>query len=1010
MKRWHYDYPIPLSGVSADSRTIAKGDIFVALAGTKANGWQFIGEAITKGAAAIIMDERVLKTPSPELAIILDNLAARSIPVIAKVNPSQELAYLAHHFHPGQPRHCFAVTGTNGKSSVADFVRQLASLQGNSAASLGTLGLRFHDENLIIPQTMARMAQLTTPDAVSLAKLVAYNHAQGIDYLAMEASSHGLSQYRLDGIHFQAAAFTNLTRDHLDYHQTMEAYGAAKLRLFSEIMPAKAAIICEQPSDHGDAVSHDIYQKLIAIALKRNLRICDFRLQYGDRKFTRYQSLPPVWLQVIIKETTPFGFKLEFHSQQETFHTSLNLIGTFQLRNAITALGLVTSPPLLFAGKSTYPIGLSQAIGTLPLLQAVPGRLELAANLSPKARIFVDYAHTPDALRAAITSLRDNLGAKGKLHLVFGCGGNRDQGKRPLMGAIAHELVNGTVIITDDNPRFEEAASIRAQIHQAAPNALVIGDRRQAIEAGLDCMKQEGLADNSLSHQALLIAGKGHEAEQIIKDQKLAFDDRVVARELISQSQASPLWYVKDIEAALHQQFAVKPSLPISGISTDSRTIGQGDLFIGLSGTHFEGGDHAPLALEKGASAAIINQNSFHKLGPDFSAASLLCVEDGLAALTQLARYRRQQHRGLRIAITGSVGKTSLKEAVSQCLSPLASTHASQGNLNNHIGLPLSLARLKADSSFAIFELGMNHKGEIDQLSELLAPDIAMITTIAPAHLENFDNLQAIALAKAEIFNHTKSGGLAIIPRDSAFYPLLQQAAKVRGLRIFSFGLHPESDLRWITHDLAKNSVKLGLKSHEFWLPMPRKSKVQQQVIGATIALLANLSQTHGIALAQAMAPLRGWQPPKGRGQWEEGQLADGTRVTIIDESYNASPLAMKLAIQNLQDAPNPSRRVAVLGDMLELGENSKDFHKAIGDYLAHSEVDLVLTVGHHATAIASQIPKNRLVGHYEDCASLLADWPSMLKEGDYILIKASRGIGLDRLIPPLQTNRKSKV
>jgi UDP-N-acetylmuramoyl-L-alanyl-D-glutamate--2,6-diaminopimelate ligase len=452
---------LELCGISADSRTIKPGDLFVAMAGTKDDGLRFVRQAITSGAAAV-MAERVPPLPLPDgVAFIKVDDARRA------------LAFAAAKFFPRQPRVIAAVTGTSGKTSVAAFTRQIWTTLGEQAASIGTVGL--------VSPTREVYGSLTTPEAVSLHQTLDALAAEGVTHLAMEASSHGLDQHRLDGVRVTAGAFTNLSRDHLDYHPTLEAYLAAKLRLFTDLIRPRGAAVIAADNEHAEAV--------IAAARGRRLRL----VTVG----TRGEGIRLLEIGI-----DGFAQLLKLGHAGREYAVRLPLPGTFQVENAMVAAGLVIAtggePAATFAA--------------LAQLKGAKGRLELVGE-NNGAPIFVDYAHKPDALAKALEALRPY--ASGRLAVVFGCGGDRDAGKRPMMGAIAAQMAD-RVVVTDDNPRTESPAAIRAAILQAAPGAVEIGDRREAIGVSIAQLRRGDV---------LLIAGKGHETGQIIGKQVLPFSD-----------------------------------------------------------------------------------------------------------------------------------------------------------------------------------------------------------------------------------------------------------------------------------------------------------------------------------------------------------------------------------------------------------------------------------------------------------------------------------------------------
>lgn len=465
---------VEISGLTADSRQVGAGYLFAALPGSRADGRDFIPQALEKGAAAVLAPEG---TRLPE--------TTRPVALITDANPRRRLALLAARFYGCQPETVAAVTGTNGKTSVATFTRQIWQALGHDAASLGTLGLQ--------PPRADAPASLTTPDPVELHRCLATLTRDHIDHVVLEASSHGLDQSRLDGIRVSAAAFTNLTRDHLDYHGTMEAYLAAKLRLFTGLLQEGGAAVVNIDDPAGADV--------VAACRARGVRL----ITYGKDEAAE--------LRLIAQQPTATGQNLKITVFGKAFDVALPVAGAFQADNALAALGLV-----LAGGADT-----DKAVKALEQVSGVPGRVELVGATPAGGHVYVDYAHTPDALETVLKALRPHT--ENRLFVIIGCGGDRDPGKRPMMGRIAVTLAD-EAIITDDNPRSEDPAGIRQEMLAEAPGAQEIGDRGAAIATAVAAL---GPGD------VLVIAGKGHETGQIVGGQVLPFDDREIARTAISK-------------------------------------------------------------------------------------------------------------------------------------------------------------------------------------------------------------------------------------------------------------------------------------------------------------------------------------------------------------------------------------------------------------------------------------------------------------------------------------------
>jgi len=452
---------VHISGITADSRQVLPGFLFAALPGTKADGSQFMSDAAAKGAAAIVAGPDASVPPSLQ------------IPVLRAREPRRALALMAARYFGKQPATAVAVTGTSGKTSVAEFTRQIFEATGRKAASVGTIG--------IVKPGGAAYGSLTTPDPVTLHKTLAALADDGITHLAFEASSHGLDQFRLDGVKLAAGAYTNLGRDHLDYHPTTEAYLAAKLRLFTELLePGQPAVI----NMDGDRAAD--------VARAAKARGLDL-VTVGETGET---------LKLVKRVPDGFAQRLTILHRGQTYEVRLPLLGAYQASNALVAAGLAIS-----AGEPA-----SLVLASLEALAGVKGRLEIVGERNG-ALAAVDYAHKPEALAAVLDAVRPF--ATGKLICVFGCGGDRDRGKRPIMGEIAVQRADVT-IVTDDNPRSENPAAIRAEILAAAPGAREIGDRAEAINAAVSMLAPGDV---------LIVAGKGHETGQIVGDRVIPFSD-----------------------------------------------------------------------------------------------------------------------------------------------------------------------------------------------------------------------------------------------------------------------------------------------------------------------------------------------------------------------------------------------------------------------------------------------------------------------------------------------------
>ncbi len=466
---------VEVKAITTDSRKVQAGMLYVAVRGVAHDGHDYVTQALAAGAVAVVVDREQIELPLGKVLVQVEN-------------SREMLAHLAAAFYPEQPRYSVAVTGTDGKTSTAEFTRQLCTLSGQNAASVGTLGVRCADA------ATAKMfaASHTSPDPLILHDMLLHLAGAGVEAVAIEASSHGIHQHRLDGVRFAAAAFTNLTRDHLDYHGTLEAYTEAKLRLFSEVLRERKCIVLNA----DDALA----PRIEAIAQARGCSV------------TRYGNKGQELCIVAIKAHGG-GLRATLRVRGEERVIETPLFGAFQIYNMLAAVGLCEA-----MGHDVHTL-----IGLCSQLKNVPGRMEKVATHSNGAGIFIDYAHTPAALQKVLEVARPHI--SGALHVVFGCGGDRDTGKRPLMGSVAERYADA-VIVTDDNPRSEDPAKIRKAILAECHKAREIGDRAEAIFEAIKILQPQ---------DALIVAGKGHETTQTIGEHVFPFNDAEAIKEALAR-------------------------------------------------------------------------------------------------------------------------------------------------------------------------------------------------------------------------------------------------------------------------------------------------------------------------------------------------------------------------------------------------------------------------------------------------------------------------------------------
>ncbi|MEI8401380.1 MAG: bifunctional UDP-N-acetylmuramoyl-L-alanyl-D-glutamate--2,6-diaminopimelate ligase MurE/UDP-N-acetylmuramoyl-tripeptide--D-alanyl-D-alanine ligase MurF [Alcaligenaceae bacterium] len=895
----------------ADSRAVRAGDVFVACPGLNGDGRQYISAAIKQGAGAVLMHADSAK----------DWQATDfSVPVLGLPSLTERLGELADLWYdkPSAQLKVMAVTGTNGKTSCVQWLTDALQSAGYSAGALGTLGVRFPDGSV-------RAGALTTPDVISVHRTLAALREAGAQFVSVEASSIGLEQGRLAGVRIFAAGFTNLSRDHLDYHHTMQAYAAAKARLFVwpglqvGVLNADDALSARLASDATCPImTYGLEHKTASGAVELRAELLADSLSTGR------------WL---------------LHAKNEQVTVQTNVYGRHNISNLLCVAGLLKA--------LDWP--LANIAASFATLAPVEGRLQPVQPVltdQPVPTVFVDYAHTPDALVRALEVARELAQARGtNVWCVFGCGGNRDAGKRPLMGEVAQRLAD-RLIVTSDNPRDENPHEIIAQIVAGLPgasaNVTIEMDRAQAILAAV-----LGAAPNDV----VLIAGKGHETYQEIAGQRAPFDDRQWAQAALLLKQHRP-------------------------VQTDSRRLEVGSIFLALKGDHFDGHDYLEQIRTAGACAAIVD--TFQPV-PDLVQVAL---GDTRAALLQLGRAWRRQFAIPLIAVTGSNGKTTTKEMISSILQAwLGETHrlATVGNLNNELGVPLTLLRLRHEHQAAVIELGMNHPGEIAILAQTAEPTVALVNNAQREHQEFMVNVEAVARENAAVYASLMPQGIKVFPSADTFSQLWDElASEHASLR---FGLNPPAEV-WasqIQADALGTSfiVHTPLGEAQLALSVPGRHNLLNALAATACAVAAGaplLAIKQGLAAFHAVS-----------GRMQPHRLANG--VMLIDDSYNANPDSVRAAIDVLTSLPAP--RVLVLGDMGEVGDNGPAMHEEVGTYARECGIDHLLTLGQATRLTAAAFGSQAVVCETPEQAS---DWLAQ-HHAKSILIKGSRFMRMEKIV-----------
>lgn len=920
---------LEITNLSCHSGTIKHGGLFFAVRGGQTDGADFVPQAVQNGAVAVIAEHPIQTT----------------VPVIVVQNMHDIMVQMADKLYPSEALKKVAVTGTNGKTSTVYYVSQIMNALGIPSASMGTIGIN--------SPLLKKIGSMTTPDLCVARENLHQLQTVGVKAVAMEASSHGLEQGRLDGVTFLAGAFTNLTQDHLDYHKTMEAYLSAKTKLFDKIVSGGYAVL------NADIAEFDMLSK---IAVSKGLHI----ISYGHNGNE---------LRILEQKPLPSGQRVSVYAFGKTYDMDLNIVGDFQLMNILCAVGLCIG-----LGANAEEI-----MQIVPFLQAPEGRLERVATLKNGAAIYVDYAHTPDALERVLKTMRSHT--KGRLVCVFGCGGNRDTAKRPLMGEIVNRLAD-VVYITDDNPRFENPSDIRSQIASACPKGIEIGNRQMAIVTAVASLQE---------NDVLVIAGKGHETGQTIDGKSYVFDDKIETLLAVMNAEQIPLWQSHELRVALTPNVSMMANA--FGISKDTRTLQIGDLYIAIRGENMDGHTFVKTAVQKGAAACLVDHLVDGVL-PD----KQIVVPDVMQAFNRLALFARNRSEAKFIAVTGSSGKTTTKEMLKTALSEQGKTYATMGNYNNHIGVPLTLTTMPIDTQYAIIETGMNHVGELTELSMLVRPDVAIVTMIGAAHLAHFRDTKQIAEAKAEIFTAMNDDGVAILNTDDkAFFGFLKDKAYACGVRrIVSFGHEKEADF------VLKETLAVGEKTKitANWHGSALKYEIGflgEHFAMNSLAVLAAVDSI-GASVEQAALALGVTSAIAGRGAAEMIQLPNGNNVILIDDAYNANPASMAASIHTL-GLRQGLVKIAVLGDMLELGEQEMTLHVGLMQALLESNVDKVYATGRLMHYLYDSLPLDRQGAWAETPEELANILLNELPDGATVLIKASNGMGLKKVVMKLKGN-----
>ena len=927
-------------GVAFNSNLIKKNYIFFAVKGNNTDGNNFVKDAINKG-SKIIISEKFKEG-------LVDNIL-----YLKNKNPRRLLAEFSAKINFIRPNKLIAVTGTNGKSSIANFYYQILKLNKKRVSSIGTLGvngIKYNKKNLN-----------TTFDPIELNNLLRIIKAKHINNVILEASSHGLKQHRLDGLKFDIGIFTNLSRDHLDYHKTFKDYFDSKLILFKKLIKKRSNIIFDEDLS--------ISRKIKSIAKKKNFKNLTIGTKNSNLKIIDHKYFN-------LNQQVKIIYKNKFY----TFSTSL--IGKVQIKNLLMSI--------LAASKSN--LSLNKIINCVSKIKPVPGRFEKIGNLKNNSVVILDYAHTPDALEVCLKNISDQFKLR-KINLVFGCGGERDKLKRKIMGKIANIYCN-KIYLTDDNPRGESPKKIRNDIKKGINKGKLfeISSREFAIKKAIN---------NINSDEILIVAGKGHEIYQQYKSKKSFSDKSCILKSIKEKNrELNNSWKSNIIQEKLKKKLNNKNM--ITKASINSKEIKKNNIFFGIKGKNIDGNIFANEAIKKGASISIVDKNYGAKNKKKIR------VSNALKLLTECASLVRVSSDIIAVAITGSAGKTSLKELLGQSLNKIYKTSYSLKSFNNKYGVPISLFNINKSDQFGVFEIGMNKKGEIDYLSKIIKPNVGVITNISYAHSKNFDNLLGIAKAKSEIIDNILENGSIILNADDKFYNYHKLKALSRNLKIISFSRKNKSNIKLETIRKFKNKSKIKIniygKSKRFIINRNLETYVDN--ILASLSVISNYIDLNNLSENFFL----NYNLPEGRGDYKNIKV-NNKRINIIDQSYNSNPLSLKFALNSFNKLNSKSKRkIILLGDMLELGKFSKKLHEEVAELLNNTDINKVYVYGKKIVYTYNKIrpqKRGKILYSIKDVLNFL---DKDIKNGDYLMIKGSNSTGLNLITRKLKLGKINAI
>lgn len=910
------DSSAPLPQPRTDNRELEAGEVFIAIKGGSYDGHDFISQVCAREAAFCI---------------------GETGKVDITVTDSRKAAALYAKLFYGDPSHhmtLYGITGTNGKTTSSLMLYQMLLQKGHTAAWIGTMGYKIMDKEY--------PTQHTTPDILQLNQIFNQMRSEGVTHVVMEVSSHALALDRVYGVEYDYCLFTNLSRDHLDFHQNMDDYYEAKYLLFERAALAAATCIINSDDEHGQMILE--------------------RLAGSESRVITVGHDPSSTLTIQNQETHLYGssFKLYQKDSDTTIKIDSPLIGDFNIDNlALACAAMLQTDTTL----QELPILCQQ-------LKAIRGRIEPVPNQLGLG-IYVDYAHTPDAITNLLKSVQKF--AHTRVITIIGAGGNRDKGKRPLMLKAALSL-SDAVIITDDNPRYENPDKIIYEIVKDTDYTLpwwIIRDRAQAIHSAIRLARPQDI---------VLICGKGHETYQEIRGKRHDFDDYQVA--LHSSGQKSHEKHDNELILALDPLLIriLNKEEPLEEgytapqsywhISTDSRSIQPASVFFALKGENFDGNHFVPEVLADESNLAVSDTACLQH-------SKLIKTENAELLMAKTLQKYLQLFAIYKIALTGSTGKTCTKELLAQVLQSRAPVLKTLHNENNIIGLCKTILRISPKHKYGIFEIGTNHFGEIAVLADTIMADAGIILNIGPSHLEYFKDEEGVFKEKSDLFRRALE--LRIFPADD---PRFEQY-KDKGTSV-GFAQTANYQIENIVRE--QDSQAFTLAGVQWQIPYP----APHYVINTSFAIATALQL--GLSSEQIQTALD--QPIELDLRM---QIENRAGRHLILDCYNANPVSMQSALEFWRDYLPQLPHIAILGDMLELGESAEMYHQMIGAIISESGEHTLYTVGKHA-----RLYHNRPEHHYADVTGLLANFPGLPQEA-VILIKGSNGIHLEKILPQLR-------